>query len=117
MFNYISTSSHPDKKNVMHQERGFFRVKPETNHISFLVSHNFGITSVEEGNYDPKTKEMLLKSTSISRMSFSKPPHVISLHRKLKLLSEDTLEMIIYMETECTKLTQHLYAVYKRQPT
>ena len=42
MLNYQSFSWHPEKKNPMHLETGFLRIKPGTNNVSFLLSHNFG---------------------------------------------------------------------------
>lgn len=113
MLNFMSTSKHPEKKNYMHQERGFLRIKPGTNDLAFVVSHNFGLTSVEEGTVNPNTKEITLKSTNVSRMSFTKTPYVRSFERKFKLVG-DTLQMQLYMETDTTPLTLHLQAVYKR---
>lgn len=114
MLNYISTSTHPEKPITMHQERGFLRIKPGTNELSFLVSHNFGLTSIEEGVCNTETKEIHLKSTNVSRSSFAKPPKVLSFERKFRLLEPNALEIILFMETENTPLTQHLKAVYKK---
>ena len=30
----------------MHQESGFLRIKPGSNQVSMMVSHNFGVTSI-----------------------------------------------------------------------
>jgi hypothetical protein len=42
MLNYRSFSWHPEKKNPMHQESGFVRIKPGTDQVSMIVAHNFG---------------------------------------------------------------------------
>lgn len=49
MLNYVSTSWHPTKLNPMHLESGFLRIKLGTGDVSFMVAHNFGLTSLEEG--------------------------------------------------------------------
>lgn len=49
MLNYVSSSWHPTRLNPMHLESGYLRIKPETKEVSFMVSHNFGLTSIEEG--------------------------------------------------------------------
>ncbi|KAH9633854.1 hypothetical protein HF086_013743 [Spodoptera exigua] len=114
MFNYLSTSKHLEKKTPMHQERGFLRIKPGTNELAFVVSHNMGLTSLEEGKYLDETKQIVLETVGLTRMSFSKPPYVKKMKRTLTLLSPDTLEVVLYMETDTTPMTQHLKAVYKK---
>jgi hypothetical protein len=42
MLNYRCFTWHAEKKHPMHQEFGFLRIKPGTNELSFLVTHNFG---------------------------------------------------------------------------
>lgn len=49
MLNYVSNSWHPIKLNPMHLETGYLRIKPGTKNVSFMVAHNFGLTSLEEG--------------------------------------------------------------------
>uniref|UniRef100_A0A2H1V841 SFRICE_028844 n=2 Tax=Spodoptera frugiperda TaxID=7108 RepID=A0A2H1V841_SPOFR len=114
MFNYLSTSKHLEKKTPMHQERGFLRIKPGTNELAFIVSHNMGLTSLEEGKYLEETKQITMETVGLTRMSFSKPPFVKKMKRTFTLLSPDTLEVILYMETDTTPMTQHLKAVYKK---
>ncbi|PZC72213.1 hypothetical protein B5X24_HaOG211738 [Helicoverpa armigera] len=114
MFNYVSTSTHPEKKTPMHQERGFLRIMPGTNKLAFMVSHNFGLTSLEEGENDEESKQIVLETVSLSRMSFAKPPAVKKIKRTIKLVAPDTLEVVLFMETDNTPLTEHLKAVYKK---
>lgn len=42
LINYTARSWHPEKKNPMHLESGFLRIKPGTNQLAFMVAHNFG---------------------------------------------------------------------------
>lgn len=98
----------------MHQERGFLRIKPGTNELAFMVGHNFGLTSLEEGKFDPEKKEIVLETVNVTRMSFAKPPHVKKFKRIIRLVDEDTLEITLHMETDATPLTEHLKAVYKK---
>lgn len=101
----------------MHQERGFLRINPGTNQLAFLVSHNFGLTSHEEGVFDPEKKEIKLSTVNIARMSFAKPPVVKRFQRNIKLLAPNKLEVVLYMETEDTPLSEHLKAVYSKATT
>ncbi|KAJ8705542.1 hypothetical protein PYW08_012588 [Mythimna loreyi] len=114
MFNFISISKHPEKQTPMHQERGFLRIQPGTNNLAFTVSHNFGLTSLEEGTFDVETKQLTLETQSLARISFAKPPFVTKIKRNIKLLAPDTLEVVLFMETTNTPLTEHLKAVYKK---
>jgi THAP domain-containing protein 4 len=114
MFNFCSKSMNPETKAPMHQERGFLRIKPGTNELAFVVSHNFGLTSLEEGQYDPEKKEIVLETVNVSRISFSKPPHVKKFKRIIRSLGDDSLEITLFMETEGTPLSEHLKAVYNR---
>ncbi|KAL0852873.1 hypothetical protein ABMA27_012666 [Loxostege sticticalis] len=114
MFNYMSKSSNPETQAPMHQERGFLRIKPGTNELAFMVGHNFGLTSLEEGKFDPDKKEIVLETVNVTRMSFAKPPHVKKFKRIIRLVDEDTLEITLHMETDATPLTEHLKAVYKK---
>ncbi|XP_053618946.1 peroxynitrite isomerase THAP4-like [Plodia interpunctella] len=114
MYNFSSLSKHPEKQTPMHQERGFLRIKPGTNELAFMVSHNFGLTSHEEGTCDVEKKEIVLETVTINRMSFAKPPVVKKFKRIMKLVMPDTLEVTLFMETENTPLSEHLKAVYKK---
>ncbi|XP_013187337.2 peroxynitrite isomerase THAP4 [Amyelois transitella] len=114
MFNFLSLSKHPEKQTPMHQERGFLRIKPGTNELAFVVSHNFGLTSLEEGTCDPEKKEIVLETVNVNRMSFAKPPVVKKFKRIIKLIAPDVLEVTLFMETDNTELAQHLKAVYKK---
>ncbi|RVE49067.1 hypothetical protein evm_006313 [Chilo suppressalis] len=115
MFNFQSKSAHPENHSPMHQERGFLRIKPGTNELAFIVSHNFGMTSIEEGRCDPEKKEIVLETVSLSRMSFAKPPHVTKFKRIIKSLNENSVEITLFMETEEKPLFEHLKATYVRK--
>ncbi|CAH2100681.1 unnamed protein product [Euphydryas editha] len=112
MFNYISISKHPEFKKPIHQERGFLQINPGTNDLAFIISHNFGVTSLEEGSVDPWKKEIKLVTSNLARISFSKPPHVKKFTREIRLLHFNMLEVILYMETCNSPLSEHLKAIY-----
>ncbi|CAK1587752.1 unnamed protein product [Parnassius mnemosyne] len=115
MFNYISTSRHPETGTPMHQERGFLRINPGTNQLAFIVSHNFGLSTIEEGHFDADKKEIKLQTVNVARTSFAKPPHVQSFKREIRLLSPDTLEIVLFMKTDDTPMSEHLKAVYNKK--
>merc|ERR1719462_717026 len=108
MLNYKSMSWHPQLKFPMHQETGFLRFKPDTLQVSLLLSHNFGLTSIEEGYLEDKC--LTLKSTSISRIGYAKEPHVTELQRTFMLVDENSLLQTVLMATTKTSLAKHLEA-------
>ncbi len=112
MLNYTSCTWHPELKFPMHQETGFLRIKPGTGQVCFLLSHNFGLTSTEEGTVE--NKSLRLKSVNISRMSFAKEPAVTELQRTIEMVDESTLHQVVLMATTKTPLTRHLEATYKK---
>ncbi|XP_058809297.1 peroxynitrite isomerase THAP4-like [Phymastichus coffea] len=114
MLNYAAQSWHPEKKAPMHREVGFLKIIPNTNTVSFFIAHNFGLTTIEEGEINDYVVNLL--STSISRKAEgSKPPAVLQLKREFKLV-DDLLYQTVYMATETTpELTEHLKVVYKKQ--
>lgn len=96
----------------MHLESGFLRINPGTNQLAFLVSHNFGICSIEEGRVDGT--KVALESTEVKRMSFAKEPAVTKIRRTLSLVG-DQLEIRTDMATTSVpELTNHLVVVYKK---
>lgn len=98
----------------MHLESGFLKIKPGTNELAFLVSHNFGICSIEEGKVEGTS--IVLESTDIVRTSLSKEPHVTKLRRSYKLISNNQLEIKTDMATNAVpELTNHLVVVYKKK--
>lgn len=98
----------------MHLESGFLKIKPETNELSLLVSHNFGICSIEEGKVDGTS--IVLESTDIIRNRLSKDPHVTKLRRIYKLIDNNQLEIRTDMATTTVpELTNHLIVVYKKK--
>lgn len=112
MLNYTQRTWHQEKKIPMHLESGFLRIKPGTNSVAFMVAHNFGLTTLEEGTVGDE--ELTLKSTQISRMSFARDPAVIGTERFYKL-NGNTLEFIFTMETENVSSKEHLRVVYMKQ--
>ncbi|XP_033227447.1 THAP domain-containing protein 4-like isoform X2 [Belonocnema kinseyi] len=115
ILNYKSQTWNPESKAPMHFEVGFLKIVPNTNKLNFLLAHNFGVTTIEEGQVCDK--EIILNSTSIERPTAgSKPPKVLKTKREIRLLSDDCLENVFYMATETnTELTEHLRTVYHRQ--
>lgn len=111
MLNYSSKTWLPEKKRPMHLESGFLRIKPGTNQVSFMIAHNFGLNSLEEG--EATDCEMKIKSSEISRMSFAKEPAVCKIERHYKL-NNDILELVVFMETQNTPLTEHLRVIYEK---
>lgn len=109
--NYTSTTWHPIKLNPMHLESGFLRIKPGTNKLAFMVSHNFGLTSLEEG--EVYGNEIMLKAKEISRMSFAKDPAITSLERVIRL-EDGKLHITVAMATDKTPLNNHLEIFYER---
>lgn len=97
----------------LHLESGFLRINPGTNQLSFLVSHNFGITSIEEGSVEGN--KIVLESTEIKRMSFAKDPAVTKIRRSLQV-NGDQLEISTDMATtRVPELTHHLLVIYKKK--
>lgn len=112
MLNYSLRSWNAEKTKPMHLESGFLRIQPGTNTVAFMVAHNFGLTTLEEGEITGN--ELKLKSTQISRMSFANDPAVIGVERHFKLINSNNLECVISMETENMSLSEHLRIVYKK---
>ncbi|XP_046382855.1 peroxynitrite isomerase THAP4-like [Ischnura elegans] len=113
ILNYHSYSWHPEKKNPMHLETGFLRIKPGTNELAFMVAHNFGLSVIEEGTVDGTT--VVLKTKKINRMSFAKGSAVLVTVRTLSL-EGDKLKQVISMATDTQPLTEHLTAIYEKVP-
>ncbi|XP_065350879.1 peroxynitrite isomerase THAP4-like [Cloeon dipterum] len=111
LLNYTAFSFKPGPDVPMHCEKGFLRIKPGTNSLSFMVAHNLGLTVLEEG--EVHGNEIKLESKNIGRMSFAKDPQVTKLTRQLKL-NGDVLEQIVHMETTNTPLTEHLVTKYRK---
>ncbi|KAG7202828.1 hypothetical protein KM043_009982 [Ampulex compressa] len=114
MFNYVAQSWHPEAKRPMHRETGFLKVIPGTNKISLILAHNFGLSTIEEGEVNDKT--LNLKTTSILRPTAgTKPPAVTKLCREFKLV-DNTLQHVLHMATETTpELTEHLNVTYIKE--
>ena len=90
---------------------GFLRFKPDgSSKVSLVLSHNFGLATIEEGYLENKC--LKLKSTSISRIDFSKEPGVTELQRTFKVVDDSTLWQTVLMATTKTALTKHLEAKY-----
>lgn len=65
MFNYSARSWRADEKTPLHYEVGFLKIIPDTNKVYMLLSHNFGVTTIEEGVFEDKI--IKLKTTQIAR--------------------------------------------------
>lgn len=99
----------------MHLESGFLKINPGTSQLSFLVSHNFGICTIEEGRVEGTTVQ--LESTDIIRASSAKEPSVTKLRRSMTLIDENQLEIRTDMSTSRVhELTNHLVVVYRKVP-
>lgn len=97
----------------MHLESGFLKINPGGS-LSFLVAHNFGICSIEEGDVDGSS--IRLESTEIIRTSAAKDPKVTKLRRTIKLVAPGQLEIHTDMATSrVPELTSHLVVTYKKQ--
>ncbi|KAK4885224.1 hypothetical protein RN001_001495 [Aquatica leii] len=93
MLNYKSITWHPEDKRPMHLESGHLRINPACiGDVSLLVSHNFGLVSLEEGTVS--NNNMNLKSTAIARMKFAKDPAVTELVWGLEVCDGDILGII-----------------------
>ena len=111
LLNFTSFSKIGDRP--MHLESGFLRINPGTSEVAFVVSHNFGICSIEEGNVD-ETK-VQLESTAITRIAFAKSPNVTKIRRIMTMLEDGQLEIRTDMSTESDpELTNHLVVLYKK---
>ncbi|KAJ6634665.1 Peroxynitrite isomerase THAP4 [Pseudolycoriella hygida] len=110
---YTGSSSHPERGNPMHLERGFLRARADKS-LSFMVAHNFGLTTIEEGSVNNGV--ITLKSTNIGRMADAKDPQVTQIERSFRLVDNNTLEQELSMATSTTPvLSKHLKATYKRK--
>lgn len=114
LLNYDSYSWNPEKNIPMHLESGFLRINPGTNEVSFMLAHNFGVTTLEEGVVEEKCLHIKSQCNQINRMSFSKEPYVVGTERSYILKGDDELHYTFRMETTKTPLTDHLNVVYKK---
>lgn len=110
--NFRTRSWNPITKMPMHFESGYLRVQPGTDTVSLVSSHNFGVTSIEEGVLVDNI--IMLKSKSLSRMSFAKPPKVTQLDRTFQLMSDGSFQIKADMATEGKVCKKHMTATYKR---
>lgn len=111
LLNFKSVSKIAERP--MHLESGFLRINPGTNEIALLVSHNFGICSIEEGTVE--SSKIQLESTEITRMKFAKDPAVTKLRRTMTLLSNGKLEIRTDMATaRVPEITNHLVVIYNK---
>ncbi|KAF5308181.1 hypothetical protein FQR65_LT06361 [Abscondita terminalis] len=115
MLNYKSVTWHPEEKRPMHLESGHLRINlTSCGEVALLVSHNFGLTSVEEGTVNGYT--MNVKTTGISRMKFCKDPAVTAIARTYQFCPDtNKLHLIVCMSTVTTpELTEHLKIEYEK---
>ncbi|KAK0083902.1 hypothetical protein PV325_007965 [Microctonus aethiopoides] len=116
MLNYEAQSWNAEGKNPLHREVGVLKIVQGTNRVKLLLSHNFGLTTIEEGEVNHN--HIQLESTSIERMTEgTRDPVVIKLQRKFKG-DGNHLEHTVYMATSTNpQLTQHIHARYVKLET
>jgi len=90
---YSGSSSNPQNGNPMHLETGFLRGRPG-NCLTFMVAHNFGLATVEEGNVAGKI--ISLSTKSIGRMTGAADPEVLKIERKFTLQDDDILVQEVF---------------------
>lgn len=112
MLEFTSRTSSATTGQPMHRETGFLRINADRA-VALVLSHNFGLTSVEEGTCGDATR-LELESTSIGRMAWTKEPRVLKIRRVLSLTEKNTLLQTVFMATERTELTQHLETEYEK---
>ncbi|XP_062572208.1 peroxynitrite isomerase THAP4-like [Saccostrea cucullata] len=108
-FSFSSVNKATNKP--LHREAGFLRIKPGTNQVAFISSHNNGVSEMAEGTVGSQC--ITVESHTLGRMSFGKDPKTKKLKRTINL-DGDTLHQILYMETDVTPLTEHLRATYRK---
>uniref|UniRef100_A0A8D2JLL4 THAP4-like heme-binding domain-containing protein n=1 Tax=Sciurus vulgaris TaxID=55149 RepID=A0A8D2JLL4_SCIVU len=67
-------SFHPDTHRPLHRQCGFICLKPNTNKVAFVAPPLTGVVEVQEGEVNGQ--ELCIVSHSITRISFTKEPHV-----------------------------------------
>jgi hypothetical protein len=113
MLEFSSRTTSAATGQPMHRETGFLRVNPNRA-VALILSHNFGLTSVEEGVCGEGERCLELESTSIGRMGWTKEPRVSKIKRVFTLTESNRLRQTVFMATEQTGLTQHLEAEYEK---
>ncbi|CAG7827940.1 unnamed protein product [Allacma fusca] len=120
LLKYTASTKHTVSGNPMHQESGFLRMRGEHD-ISFMVAHNFGLTTIEEGSVENNRITLRSTADNITRMSpdsakSSAGVKVTELKRRFILdLESAQLVQEVFMATEETpELTLHLCATYSR---
>ncbi|XP_048746895.1 peroxynitrite isomerase THAP4-like [Ostrea edulis] len=108
-FSFYSVNKETNKP--LHREIGFIRIKPGTNQIACISSHNNGVSEMAEGTVAGQI--VSLESHTIGRMTFGKDPKTVKLKRTFTL-DGDTLHQVVYMETDTVPLTEHLRTTYKK---
>lgn len=111
MLQFSFYSVHKDTNKILHREVGFLRIKPGTNQVAFISSHNNGVSEMAEGTVEGQS--VGLESHNLGRMSFGKDPQTKTLKRTLTL-EGDTLHQVLFMETSNVTMTEHLRATYKK---
>ncbi|XP_018320853.1 THAP domain-containing protein 4-like [Agrilus planipennis] len=114
MLNYEAVSWNPETLLPIHLESGFLRINPKTPNVAFLVAHNFGVVTLEEGTVCKQT--VRFETSGVLTMSFKPGPKVCKLVRQYCLDANYNLRYILYMETDRTPLTTHLEVVYEKDP-
>lgn len=96
-----------------HCESGFIRGNPQNNKAFANEAHNFGISTIMEGEIDGQ--KMMLESKDIGRLSVAKEPHVTKIIKYYELINDNELIITTDMATTKTEITNHLKVTYKRK--
>ncbi|KAL5004322.1 hypothetical protein ScPMuIL_017778 [Solemya velum] len=104
-------SSHPESKKPMHREVGFLRLKPNSDQVAIILSHNNGVCELEEGHM--VGQEIKMESHTLGRLTFGKEPKTKKIARVFRR-DGDILEQVVSMETSNTPMTEHLRIKYKK---
>ncbi|KAK5647515.1 hypothetical protein RI129_002407 [Pyrocoelia pectoralis] len=100
----------------MHLERGFLRINPGTCNIAFMVSHNRGLVSLEEGTLD--LNQLNLRSKFIASMPFVRQPPAMEISRSYTFCpNTKKMKFTMCLGTTNTPLTEHLNVEYQKITT
>lgn len=115
LLNYTSKSWNAETEKPEHAERGFILLKPETKNVSFILAHNRGLVSVEEGCVSNKSLEVASIGVRNLKYSFKQKIETKGIKRQYKYY-DGKLHIVIYLSTnhDPTLLYEHLRATYEK---
>ncbi|XP_049820025.1 peroxynitrite isomerase THAP4-like [Aethina tumida] len=114
---YSSITWKLKEKTPWHLECGYLRIKPKTCEVNFLVTQNFGLSSVDCGTVEEGSMTVSSDEDMISRITFASKPFVKKMMRCYRLNDKGELEYTMFMETTATPMTQHLDVLFKKEET